>query len=119
MQCDFLGPESELWSRFLTDAAHDFYHLPKYVAFSASDRMNAPDADGQPLAFHAEEDGHRLLVVLIVRPVPASAESATPVFDAITPYGYSSPLVINQGSRPIEPFLDRAIGHLCDGLRQR
>lgn len=120
MRCDFFGPESNLWSRFLTDAPHDFYHLPKYVAFSAHDRMSAPDANGKPLAFHAEDDqGHRLLVTLVVRPLPACCESPKPLFDAITPYGYASPLVINQGRGPIEPFLDNAIAELCKGLRQQ
>ncbi len=120
MRCEFIGPESKLWSRFLTDASHDFYHLPKYVAFSAGDRMSAPEANGVPLAFHAEDDeGHRFLIVLIVRPLPQSCESSTPLFDAVTPYGYGSPLVINEGQIPVEPFLDQAIAELCAGLRQK
>ena len=120
MRCDFIGPESNLWSRFLADAPHDFYHLPKYVEFSASDRMSAPDADGQPLAFHAEDDeGHRFLAPLIVRPLPESNQGAKPLFDAVTPYGYASPLIINQGHTPIEPFLERVIDEFCQGLRQR
>ena len=120
MRCDFIGPESDLWSRFLTDAPHDFYHLPAYVALSASDRLSAPDADGQPLAFHAEDDeGHRLLVPLIVRPLPKSCQTDPALFDAITPYGYSSPLVINSSGSPIEPFLDRALAEFSTGLRQR
>ena len=68
-----------------------------FVDFSAKDHLCAPNGDGQPLAFHAEDDsGHRLLITLIVRPIPASLSSSTPLFDAISPYGYASPLVINE-----------------------
>jgi hypothetical protein len=120
MRCDFLGPDSSLWSRFLADSPHDFYHLPKYVALSTRDRLSAPDADGDPLAFHAEDDeGHRFLATLVVRPLPKTCESATPLFDAITPYGYACPLVINKGNVPIEPFLDEAIAQLKYGLRSQ
>ncbi len=120
MRCDFIGPESELWSRFLTDSPHDFYHLPNYVALSARDRLSAPSADGQPLAFHAEDDaGHRFLLTLIIRPLPDSIESSRPLFDAVTPYGYASPLVINQDDSPVEPFLDQALEAMRLGLRER
>ena len=120
MRCEFVGPDSSLWSRFLADSTHDFYHLPKYVALSARDRLCAPDADGVPLAFHAEDDdGHRFLTVLVVRPLPKSLESPSPQFDAITPYGYASPLVIHRGDVPIEQFVGEAIVGLCDGLRSR
>src|SRR5271154_4331300 len=86
MRCDFIGPESSLWNRFLADAPHDFYHLPKYVALSARDRLSAPDANGQAIAFHAEDDdGHRFLATLIVRPLPKTCETSAPLFDAITP----------------------------------
>ena len=120
MRYDFIGPDSELWSRFLADTPHDFYHLPKYVALSARDRLSAPNADGQPLAFHAEDDeGHRCLITLIVRPLPDSVESPRPLFDAVTPYGYAAPLVINQGNVPVEPFLDLALNAMREGLRER
>ena len=120
MRCDFIGTDSKLWSRFLADAPHDFYHLPNYVALSARDRLSAPDANGQPLAFHAEDDdGHRFLITLIVRPLPSSCESSEPLFDAITPYGYATPLVINESNTPVDDFLERAITALCAGLRER
>ena len=119
MRCDFIEPESSLWSRFLADAKHDFYHLPKYVALSARDPLCAPDADGEAIAFHAEdEQGNRFLSTLIVRPLPKSCESPTPLFDAITPYGYAGPLVIHAGGE-IEQFLDNAIERMCAGLRER
>ena len=120
MRCEFIGPDSSLWNRFLADSPHDFYHLPKYVELSTRDRLCAPNADGFTLAFHAEDDhGHRFLTTLVGRPLPNTCESATPLFDAITPYGYAAPLVINQGEGPIEPFLNEAISKLCEGLRQR
>jgi len=120
MQCDFIGPDSSLWSRFLADAPHDFYHLPKYVALSARDRLCAPDADGQPLAFHAEDDfGNRFLTTLVVRPLPKSCSSPSPLFDAITPYGYACPLVITRNEATVNAFLDEAITALCAGLKRR
>lgn len=121
MQCDFVGPDSSLWSRFLIDAPHDFYHLPGYVALSARDPLSAPNGDGRPLGFHAVDDeGHRMLIVLIVRPLPKHCQTSSPSFDAITPYGYSSPLVINpSGSGPVEPFLDAALAEFREGLKQR
>ena len=120
MRCDFLGPDSSLWSRFLADSPHDFYHLPKYVALSTRDRLSAPEANGEALAFHAEDDeGHRFLATLVVRPLPATCQTPVPRFDAITPYGYACPLVINQGDKPVESFLDAAIARLGEGLRER
>jgi len=120
MRCDVLGPDSGLWSRFLADCPHDFYHMPRYVALSTRDRLCAPDGDGTPLAFHAEDDlGQRFLATLVVRPLPVSCESTEPLFDAITPYGYACPLVIHQSNRPVEPFLDEAIAQMVKGLRER
>ena len=120
MRCEFVESDSELWSRFLADSTHDFYHLPKYVELSAHDRLCAPDADGKALAFHAaDESGNRFLTTLVVRPLPKSCESATPLFDAITPYGYASPLVISRDPARTETFLAEAITALCDGLRER
>jgi hypothetical protein len=120
MRCEFVGPDSSLWSRFLAGVPHDFYHIPKYVALSTRDRLSAPDANGEPLAFHAEDDeGHQFLATLIVRPLPHSCESSTPLYDAITPYGYACPLVINASGGPIEPFLKDAIDRMKVGLRDR
>lgn len=120
MRGEFLGPDSSQWSRFLADCTHDFYHLPKYVALSTRDRLCAPDGDGFPLAYHAEDDrGHRFLVVFVVRALPESCQLTQPLYDAITPYGYACPLVINEGTEPVEPFLEEAIAGLKDGLRSR
>ena len=120
MLCEFVGRESDVWRRFLADTPHDFYHFPEYVAFSAEDRLCAPEGDGQPLAYYAEDDqGRRLLIVLIVRPIPRSFTGFERLYDATTPYGYASPLVINPTSDPIEPFVAEAIGKFREGLRNR
>jgi hypothetical protein len=120
MRYEFVGPDSSLWSRFLTDATHDFYHLPRYVALSAHDRLCAPEANGYPLAFHAEDDdGHRLLMTLVVRPLPVTVDWPEPLFDATTPYGYASPLVINEGAVPDEAFVNAAIEAMSAGLKER
>ena len=120
MRCDFVGPESDLWSRFLAETPHDFYHVPKYVTLSASDRLNAPDANGRALAFHAADDqGNQFLVPSIVRPLPQWVRTTRPLFDAIAPYGYACPLVKRGSVDSVGPFLDQAIAELAKGLQQQ
>ena len=120
MRCEFIGPDSGLWSRFLADSAYDFYHLPRYVELSATDPLCAPNRDGQPLAFHADDDnGRRFLLALIVRPIPAARGSAATLYDAITPYGYASPLVIGPSDDSVDSFLAEAIRELSHGLKSR
>src|SRR5687768_15258383 len=91
MRGRFLTPGSDLWSNFLAQTPHDFYHLPQYSRLSATDRLSAPDANGEPLAFLAEdEEGNSFFIPLIVRPIPQQSVTNRPLFDAISPYGYAS-----------------------------
>jgi hypothetical protein len=120
MECEFLLPDSGAWTDFLANSVHDFYHLPGYVALSAHDRLCAPNADGKPLAFHAHDnEGRRFLMVLIVRPVPNDYDTGMRLYDAITPYGYACPLVINPNHLPVEQFLHDAIAEMKKGLKSR
>ena len=115
MQAQLLTVESPHWAALLAGMRHDFYHLPAYVRFAA--RRQDP---GEPVAFVAEEDGHRLLVPLIVRPVPVEVTGGgRPAFDATCPRGYPGPLVaFSTGADPGE-FVDRAIEALAETLRGR
>lgn len=98
----WLRPGEPAWARVLERYAHDFHHLPDYVALSA--RWEG----ARPLAFHVESSA-TCLVPLLEREIPASRGSngSRPLVDLASPYGYPGPLV----SRPDDA---RAVE---DGLR--
>ena len=115
MQVGFLDAESSHWTDVLSGMRHDFYHLPAYVRFAA--RWQGP---GDPCAFVAEEDGHRFLVPLIIRPIASDLAPDGPQrFDATGPRGYPGPLVALDPVRDAEGFLVRAIDALVETLRAR
>ncbi|MHB1035285.1 MAG: GNAT family N-acetyltransferase [Pirellulales bacterium] len=93
---------------------HDLYHLPTYV------QLTARQDSGRPLAFLAEEGDNLFFVPLIVRPIAASGRADRNLFDAITPYGYSTPLVRSRANGPPDAgFLARAIDSLARGLAEQ
>jgi hypothetical protein len=115
MRAELLEPTSQRWTDLLVGMPHDFYHLPSYVRFAARHQ----DV-GQPLAFAAEEGGHRFLVPLIVRSIPAElASDRRSLFDASCPRGYPGPLVALAPGRDAGDFVDRAIETFVGTLRQR
>lgn len=119
MRCQFLQPDSREWSDFLAKSTHDFYHFPSYLSLSARDRLSAPNADGEPRAFLAEdESGNAFFTTLVLRPIPQK-DTTDWLFDGISPYGYATPLVVHGGQDRVEPFLIRAINELKHGLRDR
>ena len=65
LDSSFIDPDSPRWSEALGATRHDFYHLPSYA------RLAGRLEGGEAMAFVAEEGGRRLLVPLIVRPIPA------------------------------------------------
>jgi hypothetical protein len=83
-----LPPSDSLWATFLEDVAHDFYHLPAYVAFEAA------HLGGEPRAIYVETGSGRMLVPIVVRAIPGGGTDAT------TPYGYPGPLLTDAGSPP-------------------
>lgn len=77
----FVTPDDARWTSALRACAHDFYHVPAYVA------LEAQWVGATPLAFlHAEHDG-TMLLVLHERPTPSGRYT-----DATTPYGYPAPV---------------------------
>ena len=79
-----LDAGSPRWMDLLAGMRHDVYHLPGYVRFAATWQ----DA-GEPRAFVAEDDGHRFVMPLIVRPIPSAVRGGgTPSHDATCPRGY-------------------------------
>jgi hypothetical protein len=81
LRCRLLTVDDHVWTSFLSQTPHDFYHLPSYVA------LEAIRESGQPLALLVEGNGARLLLPLVIRPIPGGGHDAT------SPYGYPGPLV--------------------------
>lgn len=81
MRAQLLGPQEDEWHALLAEVAHDFYHLPAYVAASA------PNDGGEPRALIVEDGDRTLLLPLVVREVGGGA-----ALDACSPYGYPGPI---------------------------
>lgn len=83
---EFHRPCDRAWLECLSDVRADVYYLPGYVGLAAHEE------GGEALLFVAREGLNLWLLPLIVRPVPADL-NATGLCDAVSPYGYSGPLV--------------------------
>jgi len=94
--------------------AHDFYHLPGYVELCAAGE------GGKPLAFVAEEGSHRFFVPFILRPIDCVPVNSGELYDAISPYGYPSPL-LNDGMPNDEAsdFLEAALARFVGTLSEQ
>ena len=102
MTASLLDPQACEWKEALRAIRHDVYHVPEYVV------LDARLCGGRPVAFHYEQAGRHLLLPLIVRDVPGTADR-----DAVSPYGYPAPV-----SDTDDPgFWERACGALIDTLR--
>jgi hypothetical protein len=90
MQGDFLPADSPRWSDLVAEMRHDFYQLPGYV------RLAAQKSGGVARCFVAEENGFKFVSPLIVRDIPSlpgQSRGGPPRRDAVSPYGYSTPLM--------------------------
>ncbi|PUE08605.1 hypothetical protein B9Z51_06520 [Limnohabitans sp. T6-5] len=101
----FLTPDNEKWAEILKSVRHDFYHLPEYVALEA-DWLKA-----KPIAFYCEYESEIMLLPLIERSTPYGFGS-----DAVTPYGYSSPIFSDCST---EKFRINALQCFQDAAQQR
>ncbi len=116
MLCDLVDPSSRLWSACLKEVRHDVYHLPEYVQL-CSDLYPG----GIPRAFIARDEAGLLFVPLILRPIDNDWISSGGFYDAISPYGYGSP-ILALPSRSLgdwnsqNRFLERAIECLVQCL---
>jgi hypothetical protein len=77
----FLNLNSPEWLQTLSHCEHDVYHLPEYAS------LEAKWIRAEAIAFHYEAAESQMLLPLLVRPTPAGFG-----LDAVTPYGYSSPV---------------------------
>lgn len=99
-----LDVDSPRWSAFLAEASHDFYQLPAYAAVCAM-----PEG-GEPRAILVERGRRRMLLPLIIRPVPGGRH------DAVSPYGYPGALL----DGPDDPeFVIEALHAGLDDLSRR
>lgn len=114
MRGQFIGPDSGLWRECLVQTRHDFHHMPGYA------RLCADREGGEPVAFVAEKGNARLFVPLIVRPIVDAPRKICPLYDAISPYGYPSPLVTETDSEQEQgEFLEDALRLFLSALRER
>ena len=79
-QWAFVAPSQPEWVETLEAVAHDIYHVPGYS------ECEEDVASGSATAFVFREGSTRLIVPLIIRPMPG-----TGWVDAASPYGYPGP----------------------------
>lgn len=106
MRTALLDPAEEAWMRLVESVAADIYYLPSYVAACARRE------GGRPFLFVAAEDGNLWLQPIIVRKVPGEG-----FFDAVSPYGYSGPLVSAAQGAP-DVWATRAARRFRDRLER-
>ena len=81
MKTELLDPDDPAWAAFLSDARHDFYHLPAYASVCAAQE------EGEAKAILVTDGGRSLLLPLVLRPIMRGGRDAT------SPYGYPGPVV--------------------------
>jgi hypothetical protein len=112
MLCELVDPNSELWKAALREIRHDFYHLPDYARLCVGLYPG-----GIPRAFIARDADGLLLLPLILRPIELETGESS-LFDAISPYGYASPILSVRPGCDERRFLERAIEALVECLRK-
>ena len=108
MNVRWLRPDDPAWLEHLASVPHDIYHLPGYVATTAH------SDGGEPWAVCITEADASLFVPLLVREIPAEL-SAEGWRDAMTPYGYPTPLVRS----PDDAMTRQLFAALKDALLER
>src|SRR5688572_11246381 len=106
-----LEPADPRWEAALEGMPHDVYQLPGYVALAAGMQPN-----GRPLAVLVERGPDRLLLPLIIQPIPGAMDGGDASRDAVSPRGYAGPIV---RTTPDDsgPFLDEALTAAFGALR--
>lgn len=107
VQGQFIQPDDPRWPALLAGTPHDFYHRPEYVAFAAA------HSGGKAQAFLVEYGDATLLVPLVVRSLPSDLDVPPSWRDAVSPYGYSSPLLVAGRSAENEVALWQSFVEVC------
>ena len=110
MIADFIPPSDRRWLSFLTTRQHDIYHLPEYI------QMAAKHEGGLPVAFYAQEGESVFLAPLLIRKILSIPGAPDDWYDAITPYGYPTPLFYPSTDCF---FLTRALQAFREGAAER
>ena len=105
---EFISSEDPRWEKFLRTCRHDFYHLPEYA------KLCAKYEGATPAAFYAEDGHTAFLAPLMIRPIPRNLGAPEGWSDAVSPYGYSTPLVT-----PPQASLEASLEAFCLAARQR
>lgn len=105
MQAGFVDDSDPRWAEFLEETPHDVYHRPEYG------RLLAEPGGGSALAFLGEAHGTRCLIPIVERPLPEALDGGEGWRDAVSPYGYASPLLRGDPERLGE--LLRAFAGCC------
>ena len=101
----FLRTDDSLWTHALEFCDHDLYHLPAYASIEAG------WIDAEAMAFYYDNTRYTMLLPLLVRPTPGGMG-----FDAVTPYGYSSPVFTQDA--PIEFMIEALVAFQTAALQQ-
>jgi hypothetical protein len=107
MQAGFISTSDARWHDSLKSLPHDIYHLPAYIEADAR-RIGA-----EPIAFYGQFEGKILFVPLLLRELPEVLDAPSTWRDAISPYGYASPLITHDVSDIQEKLLWQAFLDLC------
>lgn len=81
---ELIETDDPRWRAMLAACPHDFYQLPAYL------ELTAAWEGGEPRAFLVEHGSCRLLLPLLIRPLPAGSRAEGR--DATSPYGYPGPI---------------------------
>lgn len=107
MEANFVRPDSDRWKEVLATVRHDVYHLPDYV------EIQAQQEQGTPVAFIAKEEDSTFLLPLILRPVATQrGDIPADLFDAVSHYGYSGPIINHSLTGVDQSFMRRALNSL-------
>jgi hypothetical protein len=100
MIAKFLSPSDFEWAELLKDLPFDFYHLPEYA------NLSAQYEGGTPCAFYASHEASVFFAPLLLRNIPRVLHAPTDWCDAVSPYGYPTPLLKPAGgSEVLDKFL--------------
>jgi Acetyltransferase (GNAT) domain len=97
------SPTDSDWKELLDTIAHDFYHLPGYLALEAT-RYNAI-----PEAIIIKDDGKVFFLPYLIRDCSyiLNNDESDLIYDVVSPYGYPGILVNQAGENP--GFLRRCL----------
>lgn len=94
IQGQLLAVDAPEWTSLLDRTAHDFYHLPGYVALCAAQER------GRACALHVTDGRGELLLPLVIRDIEGGG------IDAISPYGYPGPIHTDSDPEFLETALE-------------